>query len=296
MEPTYSDRALLGGVPDYLSINGMLKARPATEGADRFVFIEASNESLDQQGEVVLAKALADSADYFLRFGNLDIDHYTQIGAKAGIPAYETYEIGRPVEVRADAGATFVKGQIYSGSGPAAERANAFWSSLTDISPPSRWYPSVGGAVIAKSVVVDPDTKMRKAIIDKVRWTNIGFSKTPVNAQVPTAQTVPFGALAKSMCACGGWDMCKALEAGYGTDSAALTDGGALRVQSLYPVVYADFRDWLAEQIRQGKVGSSPAGMVEMARERFDLSLEAAFTGVHAFLADLESSIKVNQR
>ncbi len=108
------ERGLLDAVPSYLSISQMLKATPVAEGVDRFIYLEASNESLDQQGEVVLAKALEDSAAYYLRFGNLDIDHYTQIGARAGVPNYELYEIGRPIDVSVKDGATFVKGQIYA--------------------------------------------------------------------------------------------------------------------------------------------------------------------------------------
>ena len=132
------EQVLLNAVPAYLSISQMLKATPVQEGGDRFIYLEASNETLDQQGEVVLAKALEESADYYLKFGNLDIDHYTQIGARNGIPNYELFEIGRPVDVACREGATFVKGQIYSGSGVAAERANAFWSSVTELSPPPR--------------------------------------------------------------------------------------------------------------------------------------------------------------
>lgn len=284
------EQGLLDAVPAYLSISQMLKATPITEGGERFIYLEASNESLDQQGEVVLAKALADSAAYYLKFGNLDIDHYTQIGARSGIPNYELFEIGRPVDVAVKDGSTFVKGQIYSGSGPAAERANSFWSSLTELNPPARWYPSVGGSVIGKSVVIDPTTKGKKAMINKVRWTNIGFSKTPVNPNLATVSTVPFGALAKSLCA-DGFDFAKAIEAGYGTDSAALAGGGALRKQSLEPglLSYWDFRDGLAELIRKGKVsGGKPAELVKIAQERFGMSPDVAAASVERFLGDLE--------
>lgn len=284
------EKGLLDAVPAYLSISQMLKATPITEGVDRFIYLEASNESLDQEGEVVLAKALAESASYYLKFGNLDLDHYTQIGARAGIPNYELFEIGRPVDVAVRDGSTFVKGQVYSGSGPAADRANAFWSSLTELNPPARWYPSVGGSVIGKSVVIDPDTKAKKAVINKVRWTNIGFSKTPVNANLATVSTVPFGALAKSLCA-EGFDFAKAVEAGYGTDSAMLSGGGALRKQSLEPSLlsYWDFRDGLADLIRKGKVsGGKPAELVKVAQERFGMSPDVAAASVERFLSDLE--------
>lgn len=288
-----SDSELLRESPDYLSIANMLKATPAQEGGERFVYLEASNETLDQQGEVVLAKALEESAPYFLKFGNLDIDHYTQIGAKAGIPNYELYEIGRPVDVKVRDGRTFVKGQIYSGDGPAAEKANAFWSSLTELNPPARWYPSVGGAVVSKSVRIDPETKEKRVYIEKVRWTNIGFSKTPVNPNLETVKTVPFGALAKSWC-CAGFDVCKALEAGYGSDVAELSGGGALRKQSLDDggvISYWDFRDVLASAIRRGKVsGGDPAALVGFARKRLGLPDDQAALFVERFLFDLKSA------
>ena len=288
------DRGLLDAVPSYLSITQMLKASPVVEGVDRFIYLEASNESLDQQNEIVLAKALEDSAAYYLKFGNLDIDHFTQIGAKAGIPNYELFEIGRPVDVAVRDGTTFVKGQIYSGSGPAAERANSFWSSLTELNPPARWYPSVGGSVIAKSVIIDPETKAKRAVINKVRWSNIGFSKTPVNANLATVSTLPFGALAKSLCA-EGFDFMKAIEAGYGTDSAALSGGGALRKQSLESnlLSYWDFRDHLAEAIRKKRVsGAKPAELVNFARKQFGMPADRAAASVERFLSDLQRGLK----
>lgn len=289
---TAEENALLDAVPQFLGVSDMLKATPREEGGLRFVYIEASNESVDYQGEVVLAKALKDSADYYLRYGNLDLDHYTQIGAKQGIPNYELYEIGRPVDVQVRDGKTFVKGQIYAGTGPAAERANGFWSSLVDLSPPARWYPSVGGKVISKSVSIDPVSKAKRAVISGVRWTNIGFSKTPVNLSVGPVSTVPIGVLAKSMCA-EGIDFSKALEAGYGTDAAALTGGAAFRTQSLHKGIlsYWDFRDQLAALVRGGEVnGGRPADLVKVARERFGLAADDAARRVQRFLADLEQN------
>lgn len=288
-----ADQSLLDALPSYLSITQMLKATPAVEGGDRFVYIEASNESLDQQGEVVLAKALADSADYYLKFGNLDLDHYTQVGAKQGIPSYELYEIGRPVDVRVRDGKTFVKGQIYSGSGPAAERANNFWSSLTELNPPQRWYPSVGGAVLGKSVVIDPESKAKRAVIQRVRWTNIGFSKTPVNPNLATVSTVPFGALAKSWGA-DGLDLAKALEAGYATDMASAEGGGALVKQSLDRKLrsYWEMRDSMAHAVRKGMVKADPAAMSQAAIDQFGLSHDDAGKFVERFLSDLKSAVR----
>lgn len=292
------DNALLGAVPDYLSISQMLKATPVTEGGERFVYLEASNEAMDQQGEVVLARALEESAAFYLKFGNLDIDHFTQIGAKNGIPNYELYEIGRPVDVRVRDGKTFVKGQIYAGNGAAAEKANAFWSSLTDLSPPARWYPSVGGAVLQKAVEIDPATRSRRAVIKKVRWSNVAFSKTPVNPDLATVSTVPFGALAKSFSLSGGIDWMKALNAGYGTDSATLSGGAALRMQSLdagQVFNYWDFRDQFARLWSAKKIGSTKAGdLVRTAQSKFGLAADVAAEYVERFLSDLKRGL--NQR
>lgn len=277
----------------FLMIPDLLKATPSEEGGSRFVYLEASNEGLDQQGEVVLAKALEESASYYLRYGNLDIDHYTQIGARAGIPDAAMYEIGRPTEVRVSGSATMVKGEIYSGNGPAADRANQFWSSLTEVSPPQRWYPSVGGAVMAKSQVVDPQTRARRTVIEKVRWTNIGFSKTPVNQHVPCVETVPFGELAKSW-GPAGLDLNKALAAGYGTDSATLSGGAALRGQSLDRKVhnYWDFRDRLADDLRKGDCPGGVERMTDYAHHRYGLDRHQAAEWTGVFMADLSDGLK----
>ena len=123
-----ADDILLEEVPDFLSIESMFKALPAEEAGRRFIYFEASNENVDQQNESVLAKALADSTDHFLKFGNIDVDHYTMIGkpnpAKgwAGIPCPEQYEIGRPVAVRIEGKRTFVKAELYQGSGELARQ------------------------------------------------------------------------------------------------------------------------------------------------------------------------------
>ena len=288
------DRELLANCPDYLSIGAMLKANPQTEGGRRFIYFEASNEALDQQNEVVMQKALRDSADWFLKFGNIDIDHYTLIGAKAGIPDYTMYEIGRPVDVSFSGSRTMVKAEIYAGSGPAAERANQVWSSLTEITPCAQWYPSVGGSVMEKSIEIDGKTGMKKAMIKKVRWSNIGISKTPVNHTVSTVATMPLATMAKSW-GVGGLDFAKALEAGYGTDSAALAGGAALRKQSLEgkPVSYFDFRNKLSGALRSGAMGKNPGAqeLVAHSNKMFGLSLSDAAEYVERFYRDLKTSL-----
>jgi len=144
-----NDAAMLAEIPEYITLgSAFLKAVPAEEAGERFLYMEASNEDPDHQHEVVLQKALEDSASYFLRHGNIDLSHYTLLGPKAGIANHYEYEIGKPVDVRVQGDRTFVKAQLYKGDSAMARNANMVWDSLTKQSPPARWYPSVGGAVL----------------------------------------------------------------------------------------------------------------------------------------------------
>lgn len=301
-QETYSnsDQAMLDALPAFLSIGDMFKATAATEGSQRFIYLEASNESRDLQNEVILQKALADSADYFLKFGNVDIDHMSQIGkpnpAKGwpGIPDYEAYEIGRPVDVRIDGKSTFVKALINSGSGPAAEKANYFWSSITDVAPPKRWFSSVGGAVLEKSIAIDERTGDKYPVITRVRWSNLAVSLTPVNAGVSEISTIPIGILAKSW-GSAGLDLRKSLTAGYGTDSATLVGGDALRGGSLDGGVlkYDEFKDQFAHLIHSGAMAIGDIkNMVREASANYGLSRSDAAEYVERFMEDLKRGLK----
>jgi hypothetical protein len=302
-----NDAALLATLPDFISLGAMLKASPAMESGRRIIYFEASNETLDQQNESVAAKALADSTGYYLKYGNVDLDHITMLGPKLGIPDYASFEIGKPVDVGQRRGSTFVKAEIYKGDGPAAEKANHFWSSLTDISPPARWYPSVAGAVLDKAVEFDPDTKARKAVIKKVRWSNVGCSRTPVNQNVPTVATVPIGIFAKCQLG-GGLDFAKAmaaaasagLAAGYGTDDAGLIGRGALRRQSREggPLNYFDFRNKVAKAMREGACGKNPgaAELIAHTMKHFGTSKDEAADHVERFMRDLHEGLKQRRR
>ncbi len=233
---------------EHIRFDTLLKARPATEGDERIIYFEASNEGIDQQGERVLAKALSESADIFIRHGNIDIDHMSLLrkGTQEGIES----EIGFPVAAVVDDRRTFVKAQLYKGESRLAANANMVWDSLTAISPPARWFPSVGGSITGRSKQIDPLTKAEVNVITAVRWFNIGLSRTPVNQHLDTVGTAPVGTFCKSL---GCFILSKGLEAGYGTDSASLTGGGALRTQSLHGGVsnYFDFCEHVSRAINR---------------------------------------------
>jgi len=282
-----NDAAMLAEIPEYITLgSAFLKATPAEEAGERFLYMEASNEDPDHQHEVVLQKALEDSASYFLRHGNIDLSHYTLLGPKAGIANHYEYEIGKPVDVRVQGDRTFVKAQLYKGDSAMARNANMVWDSLTKQSPPARWYPSVGGAVLAKSVRIDPDTKAKVGVVERVRWSNIALDRMPVNKTVPEISTLPVGTFAKSL---GGFVIAKALDAGTATDVAALTGGGALGKQSLDRTIhsYWDFREVLSGALRRGRVQPKPAAL-----QRYALSLgldpDAAAEFVERFFHDMQ--------
>lgn len=304
-----NDAELLGAVPDHIAIGGLMKATAQEDGKRRILYLEASNEGgADHQNEIVLQKALGDSSDYFMRHGNIDIDHYSLLGPTKGIPNYMEYEIGKPCEVSMSGKTTFVKAELYRGDSALARNATLVWESLTRQSPPARWYPSVGGAVLAKSVRIDPDTHSRVAVIEKVRWNNIGLTRTPVNKDVPEASLSPVGGLAKSLemqhgyfaKSLGGFIMAKTLTAGYGTDSATLTGGSSLRKQSLWgtPSNYWEFRERIAKSIRDGKVGSNPGAreLVQHSMNEFKMPMADASEYTEHFLNDLHTGLKQRSR
>lgn len=280
-----------------ISVGTLLKSRPSEEDGNRYIYFEASNEGVDQQGERVLAKALEASAAHFLRYGNIDLDHYTLLGrpnpAKGwpGLPNPDQYEIGRPVDVAVSGTRTFVKAELYKGDTDLARNANMVWDSMTKLSPPKRWYPSVGGAVMAKSQTFDPATKERVDVVTSVRWTNLAISQTPVNQHVAAAQTAPVAVFAKAL---NGLVVCKSLTAGYETDSAAMVGGSALRIQSLdsAPKSYFDFRDRLAHLIASREIKIKTADeLISVSSKKLGLPEDDAAQWVNRFLRDLQNNL-----
>ncbi|WP_020504322.1 hypothetical protein [Lamprocystis purpurea] len=273
---------------DVLVVSGLFKARPAEEGGERILYMEASNEHLDLQGERVLAKSLQASSDYFLRYGVIDLDHRTQRSAAVGDNPY-LWAIGQPIAVTGDDTRTLVKAQLYRGDSPVAANANMVWDSMTKVTPPTPWYPSVAGHVPSGGRQVDPVTQ--ETTVTSVLWSNIGLSRTPVNTMVPPAAVMEAGVLAK--CLMGGAAI-KALEAGYGTDVATLTGGAAVRVESIDPapqviqpqVDYVPVREALARYLRSGGE-PRPQSMAEHLIHSFHVPPDEASGWVERFLRDV---------
>ena len=179
----------------------LMKATPGIEGGQRVVYFQASTESRDYQGERILAKALIDSIPYFLRHGRIDLDHASVSGEIRGqrVDPY-AFEIGRPVDARAADGSVMVKAAIYSSRTPGnkwTEAADYFWASIADTNPPALWYPSVQGLVTNEAGVVMDGQAAQE--VRGMLWQSVGFSRTPVNPDVPALTTVPLRVFAKAM-------------------------------------------------------------------------------------------------
>lgn len=284
-----TDSELLSTIPEHICVGTLLKARPHQDAGKRILYIEASNEDVDRQDEVVLQRALVESADYYLRHGNVDLSHYTLLGPKAGIPDYMSYEVGKPLEVRVDGKKTFIKAELYQGDSAMAHNADIVWDSLTKQVPPARWYASVGGSVLSKSIRVD-ELGNRVAVVDRVRWNNTALDRCPVNKTVGEVSTVPVGVFAKSL---NGFVM-KTLAAGYGTDSAVLDGGAALREQSL-DGGYRKFRNKLSGLIRKGAFKGGATGaeryrsLCALAEKSLGVPVAQACAWVDRFLTDLNN-------
>lgn len=296
-----NDTDLLATIPDFVSFGMLMKATPREEGGKRIIYVEASKESKDQEGEIVLAKALKDSADIFRKFGVLDLDHLSMpsVAAKNGIMDPENWVIGQPLDVAFNGDVTFVKAQLRRGESKLAERANKVWDGLTKVDPPDRYYASVGGSVTGRAIRLDPLTKSKVPVITGTHWNNLALSLNPVHPDLGPASTSPIGVFTKSL---GGWVMRKALEASYATDATALTGGGAFGQQSLDTgnqtgnQNYFDFRNKLADAMREGAAGTNPGvrDLVAFCNKTFGLSLSDAAEYVERFCRDLK--IGLNKR
>lgn len=177
-----------------------LKAQVGEEQGQRILYMQASSEVRDLQGEKVLLSALAKSIPYFLQYGRIDLDHASVLGEIRGTKVNPyAFEIGKPLDARIDGDSVWVKAAIYSSRGGAGnqfcESADLFWDSL-QTNPPAVWYPSIAGDVFSEAPVVEDGQPTQE--IRGIRWHSIGLSRTPVNHKVAPVSTMPLRAFAKA--------------------------------------------------------------------------------------------------
>lgn len=167
------------------------------EGGKWNVYLQASNETEDQQGEKVLQKALEEQKNFFLSHGILSWDHQHRMTNDPN------FIIGEPTDVSfTSKNETLVKGFLYKEN----KVAQGVFQNL--MSQSSRFGASIGGYVLHKG---------KGNVIDRIYWSECAITHKPVNdGTLGTVSVIPFKEFAK------------ALMAGSGVNAAEYTGGRAL--------------------------------------------------------------------
>lgn len=261
-------------------------ARPEEDSGKRYVWIEASSEDVDLQGERVLHDALWSQRDYYLKKGNIDLDHLSKIGLRLNPPIhdYYAYEIGRPVDVGRKAGRIYVKGCLYRGN----DHAERIWQGLTEWSPRMTLFASVSGPILRK------EPRGGVPTITKCMWNNVALTQEAVNHGLRQPVSIePIGPFAKALAFISHDVFAKALTAGYGTDAGALQGGGALRRESLHGAhvdPYERFKSHCSTKILKAGVVPNPDTMLGWAHE-CGFSGREAIKAVTRFCDDLGTDL-----
>ncbi|WP_461246362.1 hypothetical protein [Treponema sp. R6D11] len=155
------------------------KSDISTDADGNYIFeVEASNENLDLQKQVVLQRALLDSKDDFLNTGVISYDHqHKRRGPDGEVISDPTMIIGEPIEVRTEGKKTIVKGKLYHTSDKAQEIINLLKAKSTRIKA------SVGG--IFPKIVKNAKDGIER--ITSVFWNDLALTPSPVNHTVSPA-------------------------------------------------------------------------------------------------------------
>jgi uncharacterized protein YegP (UPF0339 family) len=219
------------------------KSGGKTDENGNYIFeVEASNEDLDLQGQVVLQRALLASKDHFLTEGVISYDHlHKRRGPNGETISDSSMVIGEPIEVKTDGRRTIVVGKLYKSN----ETARDLIQKLKDGS--TRIRASVGG--IFPKIVKDVKTGIEK--VTSVLWNDLALTFAPVNSHVSPV------VLARSMTSS---EFVKALTAGSGTDHAEFAGGRALAKEEVGTKVFSAVPD-AADEEAQDKIRSLLAAL-----------------------------------
>lgn len=165
------------------------------------VYLQASNELTDQDGEMVEVSALKKAAEYYLSHGVLSWDHKHKQTHDPG------FIIGEPLDVKfTKTGETLVKGFLYKSN----KIAQNLWGNIQ--SGAQKLGASIGGGILQKA----------QSKIKQVVWDETALTHKPVNdGTLGQVQVLPFAQFAK------------ALMAGSGVDASTFTGGRSLSPESL---------------------------------------------------------------
>ena len=164
------------------------------EKDDTIIYLEASNEGLDADSEIVMMKALKDEADNFLKKGLISWDHQHKAEKNP------KFIIGEPLDVKfTDDNRTLVKAQMYKEKEYAQEVMKMAKSNTT------RLGASIGGNIVSKSKVFNKERHQLIPVINKIQWDEVAVTYKPVNGEtLGKCGYYDFGAFAKALMAGGG--------------------------------------------------------------------------------------------
>jgi hypothetical protein len=182
------DKAIVAQIPV------IIKAQPQEASGRRLIEVQASNEAVDMDGDVVMQDALLKSASSFIATGHLDIDHLSEFGYRLGIPDPSSYIVGRPLNVtKGPNNSTFVEGEISKSIDgrvdPQRNRYDEFWLSLQR-NPPVVWFASIYGWPSDMADCSKGECHANGAaryLIKSMDWRSLAFTRSPKN----TALTSP---------------------------------------------------------------------------------------------------------
>lgn len=174
----------------YLDLNSfgdvLVKAdgKPKANG-NQTIYVEASNENVDRQGEIVIQKSLISQKDFFLRNGILTYDH--QYKGADGLKNI----VGEPKDVIfTDDKRTLCKAELYALKDQAQELVSMIKSGSTRIRA------SIGGRVLEK--VMDFKNGERVMKITKVLWTELALTYKPANDTLDHVSLTPMNEFKKN--------------------------------------------------------------------------------------------------
>jgi hypothetical protein len=192
--------------PILLDLPCLVKA-VRTDGDKRVVAVEASNEEVDQEGDVITQKALLDAAPGFIKGGALDIDHISEIGGRYGITNTSDWIVGVPTGVRDLGGRrTEVTGELHKSVPGQVSKADELWAGLTR-DPPVPWRASIFGWPTRKGGLIDARIEKsteypnaRRYIVKGLDWRSLAFTRHPVNDAITgTAHVVTMKAFVEGL-------------------------------------------------------------------------------------------------
>jgi hypothetical protein len=172
--------------------------------------VEASNQNMDLQRQIVLQQALMETKDHFLSNGVISLDHLHKVKkADGSVETDLSKVIGEPIEVKTEGTTTIVTGKLYHTNESAKEIIKLLKARSTRVKA------SVGGIFPQ----VEKDTKRGIEKITHVLWNDLALTVSPVNNTVSPAYLV------RSM---NPEDFVKALTSGTATDHEGFSGGRVL--------------------------------------------------------------------